>query len=178
MRRSCVVLLLVGLSSLLPPPRLAAQTLADVPPDRGNRSIPAATSEPSNKAPADRFIEILRRPVRELQITSLSTAAVPQRLESEAPSVSRPGFTAPPPRWITSDGDRSAETFSEATRYTRRRLYFEDDALERHGVSGGQLPTGVWTNARSAIKFITETVIWPCELIKNRPDEPVSATAR
>ncbi|WP_182864856.1 hypothetical protein [Stieleria mannarensis] len=119
-----------------------------------------------NAAQAGGFTR-LSKPMSQIQLSGLSTSA----------DVSRPGSTAPDVRWMTAAEGHLQNELESITTYARRRLYFEDAALERCGRSDQVLSNGILTNLHSGVKFLVDTTLLPFRMIRQRPDELVGAVA-
>lgn len=178
---------LFGLKDLSESP-LAADTVDSLPEvqtlPRGQSAAPDPTTEfaailaePSvTETVTQAEISRLNRPVGQIRLSGL-VESTPALSGMDASEVSQSGFMDGPGRLMTASGlDASIEP-KTVTTYSRRRLYFEDKALERQGKSGGHLHVGIWTNGRSAAKFLIDTALLPYRMIKGHPNELVHAVA-
>lgn len=121
-------------------------------------------------------ISRLNRPIGQIRLSGL-VESTPALIGLDVSEVSQSGFMIGPARLISASGLDTSAFPKTVTPYSRQRLYFEDYALERLGKSDGCLRTGVWTNGRSAAKFLVDTALLPYRMIKGHPKELVGAVA-
>lgn len=165
---------------------------ADSSSERLKESTDATKRPQEKKSDAERRLETtrlqlakLRRPLKQLELNGLeSVSSATSRADvfgvSSDDSVS-PALNSAlnsESRWITSTVAGVGSPTAEETRYARRRLYFEDSSLERCGQSDGYLRPGIWTNGKSAAKFLLDTTLLPYRMLRQRPDQLVSARAK
>ncbi|MEL6107670.1 MAG: hypothetical protein AAFU85_16710 [Planctomycetota bacterium] len=117
----------------------------------------------------------LRTPMGNLHVTGLASNADRPPNQAMAVRVSQQGFTS---TVITGNEHFGPDLPRTSTPYLRRHLFFEDAPLERLGESGGNLPTGWWTNPRSFAKFTLDTVRFPLRVWIDRPDQLVVRQAK
>jgi hypothetical protein len=136
-----------------------------------------AELEAQRNAETESQILELRKPLSQIRLSGLAPqpSQPPGYLKTVA--VSQLGFLGEKTRWITASEIDASSSFSQVTTYVRQPLYFEDAPLERNGVSGGHCTTGIWTNGRSAVKFMFDTAVLPGRMIHVHPDQPVCAVA-
>ncbi|QEF99882.1 hypothetical protein Mal15_39490 [Stieleria maiorica] len=133
-------------------------------------SVPDTSASTGNRPDAAdnaRGLVRLDKPMSQIELSGLSASA----------EVSRPGSTPAEVRWMTAAGISTHNELESVTTYARRRLYFEDAALERCGKSDHVLSSGILTNLHSGAKFLVDTALLPFRMIRQRPDELVGALA-
>lgn len=122
-------------------------------------------------------LDKLNTPLNQIQLSGLESEDGPASL-AEQLAASANGHARADVRWITASADGSGAVTSETTHYARRPLYFENTLLERCGRSDDVFGAGIWTNGKSAAKFLVDTTLLPYRMIRQRPDKLVSVRAK
>ncbi|MCO8125082.1 hypothetical protein NHH03_25325 [Stieleria sp. TO1_6] len=137
-----------------------------------------AAGEQTRRDATSEQLSLLRKPMSEIKLSDVAYSQTEPPSLSIHTGIARDRATTDVgTRLITAGPVYDIHTPGESTTYTRQRLYFEDAALERCGQSDGCLPTGWWTNGRSAAKFLVDTTLWPYRMLRQSPKELVRVHA-